>query len=223
MVSSPSVNPPASLSEPAVAPAPLKDAPKSEDGPLAASPAPDRGDSSPALDGRQIFFLFVGSAVAACLIFALGVAVGRRVEQRALAREKAAPADPLAVLDEIANAEEALTFHRAVLERSADGHASPAAGASLPSAAAERSARYTLMSSTFAQRAAADEILRRLRESSYKVKVLETVTPGQRPVFRLQVGDFGSAEGAQPIRGELLQRFGLATTVTKSSAAPQGE
>src|SRR5262245_11902109 len=72
----------------------------------------ERATVAPLLDGRQIFFLFVGTALAACLIFALGVTVGRRIEQHAAAQKKTEPADPLAVLDEIANAEEALTFHR---------------------------------------------------------------------------------------------------------------
>ncbi len=161
------------------------------------------------LDGRQIFFLFVGCAVAACLIFALGVFVGRRVEQRAAAQVKAAPTDPLAVLDEIANAEEALTFHRAVLD-----HRDVEPKAPHPSST-ERAFRYTLHSSTFAQRPAAEDVLRRLREVGYKVKVLDVTTLGQRTVYRLQIGDFGAAEGAQPIRSELLQRFGLATTVAK--------
>src|SRR5262245_24246999 len=94
-------------------------------GPVSGSSGAAPAAAPPALDGRQIFFLFVGSALAACMIFALGVTVGRRVEQRASAREKAnlAPNDPLAILDEIANAEEALTFHRAVLDRPAAGHA----------------------------------------------------------------------------------------------------
>ena len=34
------------------------------------------------LDSRQIFFLFFGGAVAACLVFVLGVMVGRRLEGR---------------------------------------------------------------------------------------------------------------------------------------------
>ena len=41
------------------------------------------------LDNRQVFFLFFGSAVAACLIFALGVMVGKRLESRT--REQAPP------------------------------------------------------------------------------------------------------------------------------------
>jgi cell division septation protein DedD len=50
------------------------------------------------LDNRQVFFLFFGSAVVACMLFVLGVIVGKRIESRGRA---AAPeiADPLAVLD----------------------------------------------------------------------------------------------------------------------------
>lgn len=179
------------------------------------SPAALERPEGATLDGRQIFFLFVGSALAACLIFALGVAVGRRVEQRAAAREKAAPADPLAVLDEIANAEESLTFHRAVLDRPPpEPVRAPGAGG-----AAERPVRYSLNSATFVQKAAAEELLRRLRETGYKVKVVDAAAPGQKPIYRLQIGDFPSPESAQPIRSDLLQRLGLATTVARIPTA----
>ena len=56
------------------------------------------------LDSRQIFFLFFGGAVVACLVFVLGVMVGRRLEGREqLARKAATSAaiDPLAALDEL--------------------------------------------------------------------------------------------------------------------------
>ena len=33
------------------------------------------------LDGRQIFYLFFGGAVVACLVFVLGVMVGRRARR----------------------------------------------------------------------------------------------------------------------------------------------
>jgi DedD protein len=68
------------------------------------------------LDGRQIFFLFFGSAICACLIFVLGVVVGRRVEAQRSAQAPAAAEDPLAVLDELGNAEEGLTFHSALVK-----------------------------------------------------------------------------------------------------------
>ncbi|MSP60666.1 MAG: hypothetical protein EXR72_10060 [Myxococcales bacterium] len=74
------------------------------------------------LDGRQIFFLFFGSAVAACLIFVAGMMVGKRVERRAAFASAPASEDPLAALDRLGDAEEAddgLTFHQALapLER----------------------------------------------------------------------------------------------------------
>jgi len=70
---------------------------------------------SSGLDGRQIFLLFIGSAVFACVVFAIGVFVGRKIERSAQAQAAQQSAtDPLAILDEIANAEESLTFHRAL-------------------------------------------------------------------------------------------------------------
>ncbi|MGB8297662.1 MAG: SPOR domain-containing protein [Polyangia bacterium] len=53
------------------------------------------------LDNRQVFFLFFGSALVACLLFVLGVVVGKRLESRgrALAPEVE---DPLALLDKVA-------------------------------------------------------------------------------------------------------------------------
>jgi DedD protein len=50
------------------------------------------------LDNRQVFFLFFGSAVVACMLFVLGVIVGKRIESRGRA-EAPEISDPLAVLD----------------------------------------------------------------------------------------------------------------------------
>lgn len=56
------------------------------------------------LDGRQVFYLFFGGAVIACLVFVLGVMVGRRVEARAHV-DRGAPTtaarDPLTALDQL--------------------------------------------------------------------------------------------------------------------------
>ena len=66
------------------------------------------------LDGRQIFFLFFGSAVAACLIFVAGVYVGRRLEARNA--PSAAADDPLAALDQLdEEPDDGLTFHDALV------------------------------------------------------------------------------------------------------------
>jgi cell division septation protein DedD len=68
------------------------------------------------LDGRQIFFLFFGSAVLACLLFVGGVLVGKRIEQRALRAQSNSAEDPLAALDRLgaADEDEGLTFHQAL-------------------------------------------------------------------------------------------------------------
>jgi len=50
------------------------------------------------LDNRQVFFLFFGSAVVACMLFVLGVMVGKRIESRGQA-EAPQVSDPLAALD----------------------------------------------------------------------------------------------------------------------------
>ena len=64
----------------------------------AARTAPWKDKIEVRLDNRQVFFLFFGSAVLACMLFVLGVIVGKRIESRGLAQ---APdlADPMAVLD----------------------------------------------------------------------------------------------------------------------------
>jgi len=50
------------------------------------------------LDNRQVFFLFFGSAVVACMLFVLGVMVGKRIESRGQATSPELQ-DPLAILD----------------------------------------------------------------------------------------------------------------------------
>ena len=67
------------------------------------------------LDGRQLFFLFFGGAVVACMLFALGIMTGRRLEARAIAMETPTAEDPLAQLDQLGDLEdEDLTYHRAL-------------------------------------------------------------------------------------------------------------
>ena len=69
------------------------------------------------LDGRQIFYLFFGGAVVACLVFVLGVMVGRRLEARGHVDKVAATSaqrDPLAALDRLGNGEGSMTFPNAL-------------------------------------------------------------------------------------------------------------
>lgn len=73
------------------------------------------------LDNRQVFFLFFGSAMVACMLFVLGVIVGKRLESRGRAQAPMIE-DPLAALDRFgvegagsATGPSALTFPRALL------------------------------------------------------------------------------------------------------------
>jgi len=94
------------------------------------------------LDNRQVFFLFFGSAVVACMLFVLGVMVGKRIESRGQA-EAAPMADPLAALDRVhqpppgvAAPEPALTFPRTLAgsQAAAPPKAKPVARASVAAA-----------------------------------------------------------------------------------------
>ncbi|HET6283742.1 MAG TPA: SPOR domain-containing protein [Polyangia bacterium] len=77
------------------------------------------------LDNRQVFFLFFGSALVACMLFVLGVIVGKRIESRGRA-EAPEVQDPLAALDRVnqpagsppataAQTDQALTFPKALI------------------------------------------------------------------------------------------------------------
>lgn len=69
------------------------------------------------LDNRQVFFLFFGSALVACMLFVLGVIVGKRLESRGRAVSPEIE-DPLALLDKVATtprpAQAAVTFPQAL-------------------------------------------------------------------------------------------------------------
>ena len=69
------------------------------------------------LDNRQVFFLFFGSALVACMLFVLGVIVGKRLESRGRAVSPEIE-DPLALLDKVAttprSAQSAVTFPQAL-------------------------------------------------------------------------------------------------------------
>ena len=89
------------------------------------------------LDNRQVFFLFFGSALCACMLFVLGVIVGKRLESRGRAAIPEVQ-DPLAVLDRVTTpgsaaasasvpAEPALTFPKALIGSPAKAHSAPLA------------------------------------------------------------------------------------------------
>jgi DedD protein len=84
------------------------------------------------LDNRQVFFLFFGSALVACMLFVLGVIVGKRLESRGRAVSPEIE-DPLALLDKVATtprpAPGGVTFPQALL---APGAGKPGRKAAAP-------------------------------------------------------------------------------------------
>ncbi|MFH2007660.1 MAG: SPOR domain-containing protein [bacterium] len=63
------------------------------------------------LDNRQLFYLFFGSAVVACLVFVVGVLVGKKLEDRKQQHKRPA-ADELALIDADSRiGAKGLTFH----------------------------------------------------------------------------------------------------------------
>jgi septal ring-binding cell division protein DamX len=88
------------------------------------------------LDNRQVFFLFFGSALVACLLFILGVIVGKRLESRgrAIAPEIE---DPLALLDKVAATPRTGPEPPAALPKVLFGATPPATSKPAPRAPAE--------------------------------------------------------------------------------------
>jgi DedD protein len=79
------------------------------------------------LDNRQVFFLFFGSALVACMLFVLGVIVGKRLESRGRAVSPEIE-DPLALLDKVATsprpAQSGVTFPQALFGAASKASAS---------------------------------------------------------------------------------------------------
>jgi DedD protein len=90
------------------------------------------------LDNRQVFFLFFGSALVACMLFVLGVMVGKRIESRGQA-DAPVMADPLAALDRarqpppgVAAPDQPLTFQSSLVSATSGSKSKGTAHASSP-------------------------------------------------------------------------------------------
>ena len=86
------------------------------------------------LDNRQVFLLFLASAIVIALVFALGVVVGKRLTPEVASK---APSDPLALLDQVGGAaasDDELTFSDALTRAKKTSADAAAAGQSSPAA-----------------------------------------------------------------------------------------
>src|SRR5437588_146500 len=172
------------------------------------------------LDGRQIFFLFFGSAVAACLIFVVGVLIGKRIEARALALQPAAIEDPLAALDQLGDADEAdegLTFHKALTPpKAALPAARPQVVQQAPTKKPDATAsHFTLQLSAFPDKADAEEFMHKIQSAGYKPFLVASEIPGKGVFFRVRVGDYGSRQAAVDAKSEFERKQRIIAYVAK--------
>jgi DedD protein len=185
------------------------------------------------LDGRQIFFLFFGSAVAACLIFVGGVLTGKRIEQRVIASAAPASEDPLAALDQLgaADADDGLTFHQALApsERRAgrrdEPQPRPAAEPKHEEAKREPkvepappppgSGRFTLQLSAFVEKEDAEQFLQKIQSAGYHPFLVQSDVPGRGIFYRVRVGDFASRKAAADAKSDFERKQHLIAYVAR--------
>ncbi len=179
------------------------------------------------LDGRQIFFLFFGSAVAACLIFVAGVLTGKRIAERAALAAAPAAEDPLAALDRLGPDgqggeadDDGLTFHQALAPAAGERHGraprreqheptpppppAPAPEAAAPAAAA--GGHYTLQLSAFVEKEDAREFMQKMQAAGFKPFLVQSDIPGRGVFYRVRVGDYPTKKAANEAKSDLQRK-----------------
>ena len=195
------------------------------------------------LDNRQIFALFFGGAVVACVVFVLGVMVGRRLEAReqvAVRAATSAAVDPLAALDELGadeKADDKLAFPTAL---TGGKNAEPVPAPPPPKPAAESVAakaekpaekkeekpvkeekkepekkRFTLQISSFQDKAEADALVARLSSAGYKPYVILSDVEGKGSFFRVRIGEYRSKTDAIEAKETFEKKQRIIAYVTK--------
>ncbi|HKA90120.1 MAG TPA: SPOR domain-containing protein [Haliangiales bacterium] len=193
------------------------------------------------LDNRQIFALFFGGAVVACLVFVLGVMVGRRIEARERVAAKAATSatvDPLAALDELGadeKADEALAFPTALAGgKSPDAVVPPPAPEKVEAKPAEKPAeakavkpekkpepekdkkkKFTLQISSFQDKSEADALVAKLAAAGYKPYVILSEVEGKGTFFRVRIGEYRSKSDASDAKEAFERKQRIIAYVTK--------
>jgi DedD protein len=137
------------------------------------------------LDNRQVFFLFFGSALVACMLFVLGVIVGKRLESRGRAVSPEIE-DPWALLDKVATAPRAaqtgVTFPQALF-----GSKSGAADKHNKKNLLQGSASVPVSTSAIAEKT----------EPARTVAVVESAKPAPLTKVSASAAEAASAKGAE--------------------------
>lgn len=185
------------------------------------SPEPDlyRDKIEISLDGRQVFYLFFGGAVIACLVFVLGVMVGRRVEARAHVDGGAATTaarDPLTALDQLDATARADMSFRSTLAGGKPAAAVDEAAKAIDAARAEKDAAAKAAAAEAAakqeaaKQAAARPPVAKVEAVTEEVKVEPVKAPEPAPDpdkgrFTLQLSSFKDKTEAESFQWELKQ------------------
>jgi cell division septation protein DedD len=169
------------------------------------------------LDTRQVVFLFFGGAVLACLVFVLGVMVGKRLEGRERVARKAATSaqvDPLAALDEL-GADEAA-------DEKGDDLALAAALARPTRAPAAAVAEAPAPKKEVAAEKAADRPIEKPADKPASEATAAVPTKdGKKTRFTLQISSFQDRGEADALIGRLTAS-GLKPYIVMSNVADKG-
>jgi hypothetical protein len=164
------------------------------------------------LDNRQVFFLFFGSALVACMLFVLGVMVGKRIESRGQANAPVMT-DPLAALDRarqpppgVAAPDQPLTFQSTLVSAPGSSRARASTHTPAPASASKPpSARIAPQAASASKPSASPG------GPATTAKLIATSKSGGAPAdpakvkgrFTLHLSTFGSADEAD----EFAQKY----------------
>lgn len=167
------------------------------------------------LDGKQVFYLFFGAAVVACLVFVLGVMVGRRLESRAHAdavESSEAASDPLAALDLLAAGDGAdnLSFPEKLTGDEPDTPPAPPAIAADPEDAEEK-----------APEEAKEEPPEEAKEEAPEEPKAEPKQEAVEAKWTLQLSSFQDEDEATTFY-EKLRSAGYSPTITRAEVPDKG-
>lgn len=197
------------------------------------------------LDGKQVFYLFFGGATIACLVFVLGVMVGRRLESRAhvdaIDAPSAASSDPLAALDLLAGSGggDDLSFPTALAEPEPQPEAEPdsetdsdsdseadseaeaepeASAAAKPEEAKPEKPvepRYTLQLSSFQEESEANTFHEQLRGAGYQPYMVRAEVPEKGTFYRVRLGKYATYDEALEAKAEFEDAQHIIAYVTR--------
>lgn len=190
------------------------------------------------LDNRQIFYLLFGSALVACLVFVIGVLVGKKLENRKHKQRPPGAADELALIDRDTKlAAKGLTFHDELIKpdarsarnvppevaewrdmgQGAKGNRANVVAVRATARATARvvKKRYTLQVSAFQSKVEADQVMKKLQKSGYRPYVVASKVPRRGVWYRVRLGTYQSWGQAVAAKEKFEQKINMTAYVSR--------